>query len=107
VFALQPQQGLAHRLAADRIALGEFLLALWLVNHFRPFPRAFLIGGGVAFVALMVLATYGCATELRWPHPLAFMVAAVVGLIPQLLFMGGVIGRLFREFAVPLSTAIG
>ena len=27
VFALQPQQRLAHRLAADRIALGEFLLA--------------------------------------------------------------------------------
>ena len=27
MFALQPQQGLAHRLAADRIALGELLLA--------------------------------------------------------------------------------
>ena len=27
MFALQPQQGLAHRLAADRVALGELLLA--------------------------------------------------------------------------------
>src|SRR6185369_6993533 len=37
---------------------------------------------------------------------LSLTVSLVAVLIP-LLFMGGVIGRLFREFAVTLSTAIG
>jgi dolichyl-phosphate-mannose-protein mannosyltransferase len=43
----------------------------------------------LAFVALMVLATYGCALELGWRRPPALLAAALVGLIPQLLFMGG------------------
>ena len=45
----------------------------------------------LAFVALMVLATYGCGLELGWRRPLALLGAALVGLIPQLLLMGGVL----------------
>jgi hypothetical protein len=41
------------------------------------------------FVALMVLATYGCALELGLAKALAWCCAAAAGLVPQLLFLGG------------------
>ncbi len=41
------------------------------------------------FVALTVLATYGCAVELGLSAPLAWLAAATAGLVPQLLFLGG------------------
>jgi hypothetical protein len=43
----------------------------------------------VLFVTLMVLATYGCGIELRLPRALAWCAAALAGLVPQLLFLGG------------------
>jgi 4-amino-4-deoxy-L-arabinose transferase-like glycosyltransferase len=43
----------------------------------------------VAFVALMILATYGCGLELGLPRTLAWCAAALVGLTPQMSFMGG------------------
>ncbi|HEX6513896.1 MAG TPA: hypothetical protein VF157_16450, partial [Chloroflexota bacterium] len=45
----------------------------------------------VLFVALMVLATYGCGLELGWTPGLAWCAAAMVGFLPQLLFIGGVL----------------
>ncbi|HLY65731.1 MAG TPA: hypothetical protein VKU60_09370, partial [Chloroflexota bacterium] len=45
--------------------------------------------GNVLFVALMVLATYGAAGELGMPAALAWCTAGIVGLVPQVLFLGG------------------
>jgi len=62
------------------------LLALWLVNHFRPFPRAFLIGGGVAFVALMGLLVYAVTAGAGTIGPLAGFALIVVFLAYFLVF---------------------
>lgn len=45
----------------------------------------------VGFVALMVVAAYGCARELGFGRRLAWCAAAAVGLVPQVDFMGGVL----------------
>jgi len=66
--------------------LAEPLLALWLVNHFRPFPRAFLIGGGVAFVALMGLLVYAVTAGAGTIGPLAGFALIVVFLAYFLVF---------------------
>jgi 4-amino-4-deoxy-L-arabinose transferase-like glycosyltransferase len=41
------------------------------------------------FVALLLLATCGCAIELGLPPAVAWIAAAVLGLVPQVLFLGG------------------
>jgi signal transduction histidine kinase/DNA-binding response OmpR family regulator len=66
--------------------LAQPLLALWLVNHFRPFPRAFLIGGVVAFVVLMGLLVYAATGGPGAIGPLAGFALIVVFLAYFLVF---------------------
>src|SRR5207237_1402504 len=45
----------------------------------------------VLFLAILILVTYGCALELGQTRLVAWLAAATAGLIPQVLFMGGVL----------------
>src|SRR5581483_9078752 len=45
----------------------------------------------LVFLLLAVLATYGSARELRLPPALSWCAAAILGLIPQVLFISGVL----------------
>jgi 4-amino-4-deoxy-L-arabinose transferase-like glycosyltransferase len=43
----------------------------------------------LGFVALLVVSAYGCAAELGWSEPLRLLTAGLVGLTPQVVFLGG------------------
>ncbi len=58
--------------------LAQPLLVLWLVNHFRPFPRAFLIGGVLTFIALMGVIAYAVLAGVTSISPLATFALIVV-----------------------------
>jgi len=91
-----PEWELQHNPFQDKTDYGNVNLYFHLPREGFPWTGA-VLGlhlmrlANLVFVALMVLATYGCAIELRWPRPLASIAAALVGLIPQLLFVGGVL----------------
>ena len=66
--------------------LAHPLLALWLVHHFRPFPRAFLLGGVVAFFALNGLLAYLVLAGASGLSPIAGVALILVFLAYFLLF---------------------
>jgi signal transduction histidine kinase/DNA-binding response OmpR family regulator len=86
VAFVAPDVGKAMGIVSLPAFLAQPLLAIWLVNHFRPFPRAFLIGGIVAFVALMGLLVYASAAGKDAIAPLAGFALVVVFLGYFLVF---------------------
>lgn len=78
VSLVAPAVGKALGVVSLPAFLAHPLLALWLVNHFRPFPRAFLLGGVVAFVALMGLLVYAVVAGVTSISPVAGFILVVV-----------------------------
>jgi signal transduction histidine kinase/DNA-binding response OmpR family regulator len=86
VSFVAPGAGKALGVVSLPAFLAQPLLALWLVNHFRPFPRAFLIAGVLTFVALMGLLVYAVTAGIGAVGPVAVFALIVVFVAYFLVF---------------------